>query len=120
MGITKIEVTSLQGFSEKIIQSISNAGGTIALDFSLSNFYIVNGGNCTLNLINISQCQTIYIILNSNGLAYNIAWTCPDAIIRWSNGSAPVFTNAVANTKKDIVSLIRINNELFGSFLLNL
>jgi hypothetical protein len=121
MPITKVDVTQIQGFPEKIITVIPNSS-IIDLDFSLSNFYIINGGNCTLNLINLLQCQTVYIVLNSTGSTYNITWASQDTnlIFRWANGAPPVFTNATANTKKDLVSLLKINNDIFGSFLLNL
>lgn len=136
MALTKVDFDLVNGFNKSSsstvdinynmrfnvsssISSLNNSGGTITLDFSTSNVYDVKGGTATIQLSNIGQQQTVYVIMNSSGASYTITWASSGNTIRWGNNTAPVLTNATANTKKDLISFIRINNELFGSYILN-
>jgi hypothetical protein len=136
MALTKVDFELVNGFIKSSpstvdidfnmrfnvrgsISSLNNTGGTITLDFASSNVYDVKGGTATIQLSGIGQQQTVYVILNSTGSSYTITWASSGNTIRWGNSTAPVLTNATANTKKDLISFIRINNELFGSYILN-
>jgi hypothetical protein len=135
MALTKVDLQLIDGFepsSSSMIQStnnirynvptistITNAGGTINLDFTIQNVYTLTGfSTWTARLLNIANQQSVYIVVASTGAIQTITWT-PDSgiLIRWSNSTQPTPTPTAS--KKDVFTFVRINNELFGSYLLN-
>lgn len=135
MPLTKVDIASLEGFNQSSstmietpsnirynvpsVNPITNAGGTINFDFNSQNIYVVTGfSTWTARLINISNQQSVYLLIHSTGSSQTVTWT-PDAglTIRWNNLTAPTITQT--GSRKDLITFIRINNELFGSYMLN-
>jgi hypothetical protein len=135
MALTKVDLQLITGFepsSSSMIQStnnirynvptistITNAGGTINLDFNVQNIYSVTGfSTWTARLLNIANQQSVYIIIASSGASQTVTWTSDTGItIRWNNNTIPTITQTAS--RKDLITFIRVNNELFGSYMLN-
>lgn len=135
MPLTKIELSSLEGFNQSSstmiempsnmrynvpsVSIITNSGGTVNFDFNSQNIYIVTGfSTWTARLINISNQQSVYLLIHSTGSSQTVTWTADVGLtIRWNNLTAPTITQTA--NRKDLITFIRINNELFGSYMLN-
>lgn len=135
MALTKIDYELINGFnvsSSTMVESsnnirynvpsintITNGGGTITFNFTDQNIYAITGSSTwTARLTNVGNQQSVYIVISSTGSSQTVTWTPDSGItLRWNNLTAPTITQTAS--RKDVITFIRINNELFGSYLLN-
>jgi hypothetical protein len=117
---------SVIGLSQESHSSSIRTTGRIyaAQDTLLSTTIDWNNGNCkiksltantTFNMTNTVNGEQITVIVY-NSSAYTVDWTCSDANIVWSGGTAPVQSTG---GKTDIYSFIRAGGKIYGTVAQN-
>ena len=98
-------------------QSILSAGSQ-AFDCSVKHIFYVQGGaggTATYTLSNLTEGQTVVIIVASSGSAYTLAWS---PTIVWGPLGLPVPTSTAS--KYDLYTFIQIGNHIFGTVVLSM
>ncbi|MCG6195612.1 hypothetical protein LFX25_20425 [Leptospira sp. FAT2] len=90
--------------------------GNRTLDCSTSNLFRITGGNATLTLSNLVENQIVNVIVESTGSSYTISWS--GGTFLWPNASVPV--PALAPSRKDFYTFIKVGSLIFGSCVLNM
>lgn len=83
------------------------------MDCSAASFARKTGGTSTITLSNMSEGQTVYILLESTGSSYTITWA---PSILWSGG---IPTPTLTASRYDLYEIKKIGGILFGSATLD-
>jgi len=116
-GFARI-VSPMQGSGGNPSDSIATAG---TLDCSAQHIFFKNGGPAasayTVTLSNMSEGQTVTLLIKSTGFAYTITWQPAGSLI-WGPSSTPVPT-AIAG-KYDVYTFVKIGGWILGSAIVSM
>jgi hypothetical protein len=76
-------------------------------------------GSYTVVLANMSEGQSVSVVINSSGTAYSMLWTDAAAVsVKWPPTGVPVPT-AIAS-RYDVYTFMKVGGMIFGSALLQM
>ena len=101
------------------IKTVALPTGNATIDSTNGYIYTKAGGSCTITFSFILELETVYFVFTSSGTSYTVTWSAGTTglTIRWPNNTTPVAT--ITANRKDVISFVRIGNDLIGSYILN-
>lgn len=91
------------------------AAGNYSFDCSAQHIFLKTGGSGTFTIANMTEGQTVNIVVTSTGSAYAITWS-PTVI--WPSNGKP--TPTVVSGVYDFYTLIKIGGSIFGAAMLGM
>jgi len=110
-----------QGSGGNPSDSIATAG---TLDCSTQHIFFKDGGPTasayTVTLSNMTEGQTVTLLIKSTGFAYTITWqaTSPAASFIWGSSGVPIPT--ASSDKYDVYTFIKIGGWILGATIVNM
>lgn len=96
--------------------AVASAAGNEVFDCSIKNLFMKNGGTATITFTNMTENQTVNLVMIASGAAYTL--TFAGYTFRWGNsGNQPVPTTTAG--RRDVYTFIRIGGEVYGASVLN-
>jgi hypothetical protein len=106
---------TFNGFGRFVSPTVTqSAAGNETLDCSTKHIFFKIGGTATINFINLSEGQTVNVLISSTGSGYTITWTG----VKWFSG-APMAPTAEPS-RYDLYTFIKIGGMIFGAQVRNL
>lgn len=99
----------------RIVSPVQTASptGTEIIDCSQKHIVLKVGGTADITLDNLSEGQTLVLVVSSTGSPYNITWVTP---IKWPEQTIPTPSD-IANVK-DVYTFVKIGGDIFGAVTL--
>lgn len=109
--------TTIQGYARQASNtSVASGAGNETFNCALQNLFTKTGGSGTITFTNMTENQTVNLVMLSTGSAYTL--TFGGYTFRWgSGGNQPIPTTTAG--RRDVYTFIRIGGEVYGAAILN-